>query len=156
MRQDPLAPESMQLLKRVSTATLTSELLNRGFRNTFIGGLQPLRPDLRMVGYAFTLRYVPAREDLDMQVHYDNTTNVQRLAVEAIDTDDVLVIDARGETQPRRSVTSSPRASCSAARLGSSPTVDCGIHPGFACSPCRPTSRRRTRRPLRLCITRWT
>jgi regulator of RNase E activity RraA len=50
-----------------------------------------------MVGYAFTLRYVPAREDLDMQVHYDNSTNVQRLAVEAIGPDDVLVIDARGE-----------------------------------------------------------
>jgi regulator of RNase E activity RraA len=99
MRQDRLAPESVQLQKRVSTATLTSQLLTRGFRNTFIGGLQPLRPDLRMVGYAFTLRYVPAREDLDMQVHYDNSTNVQRLAVEAIATDDVLVIDARGETR---------------------------------------------------------
>jgi regulator of RNase E activity RraA len=99
MRKHALAPEAMQLLRRVSTATLTSQLLNRGFRNTFIGGLQPLRPDLRMVGYAFTLRYVPAREDLDMQVHYDNSTNVQRLAVEAIETDDVLVIDARGETR---------------------------------------------------------
>lgn len=94
-----LDPETIALLREVSTATLTSQLLNRGFRNTFLGGLQPLRADLRMVGYAFTLRYVPAREDLDMQVHYDNATNVQRLAVEAMSPDDVLVIDARGDTR---------------------------------------------------------
>lgn len=94
-----LSAESMELLRRVSTATLTSQLLNKGLRNTFIGGLQPLRPDLRMVGYAFTLRYVPAREDLGMKVHYDNSTNVQRLAVEAIGPGDVLVIDARGDAR---------------------------------------------------------
>jgi regulator of RNase E activity RraA len=88
-----------QRLLQVSTATLTSQLLQRGFRNTFIGGLHPLRPDLRLFGYAFTLRYVPAREDLDMQVHYDNSTNVQRLAVEAIGPQDVLVIDARGDAR---------------------------------------------------------
>ena len=81
----------------VSTASLTSQLLNRGFRTTFLAGLTPLRPDLRMVGYAYTLRYVPAREDRGMQVAYDNSTNVQRLAVEAIGPRHVLVIDARGE-----------------------------------------------------------
>lgn len=93
----PLSTEARERLRRVSTATLTSQLLKRGLRNTFIAGLMPLRPDLRMVGYAFTLRYVPAREDLDMQVEYDNNTNVQRLAVEAIGADDVLVIDARND-----------------------------------------------------------
>ena len=46
-------------LHQVSTATLTSQLLKRGFRNTFLTGVEPLRPDLRMVGYAFTLRFVP-------------------------------------------------------------------------------------------------
>jgi regulator of RNase E activity RraA len=50
-----------------------------------------------MVGFAFTLRYVPAREDLGMQVNYDNSTNVQRIAVESLEKDDVLVIDARGD-----------------------------------------------------------
>ena len=44
------------------------------------------------------LRYVPMREDLDLEVDYDNLTNVQRVAVEAVGQDDVLVIDARGET----------------------------------------------------------
>jgi regulator of RNase E activity RraA len=50
-----------------------------------------------MVGYAFTLRYVPAREDIGFEVNYDNETNVQRLAVEAVGENDVLVIDARGD-----------------------------------------------------------
>lgn len=84
-------------LRSVSTATLTSQLLNRGFRNTFIGGLRPTRPDLRLFGRAFTLRYVPTREDVGFQVDYDNETDVQRRAVEAVGPDDVLVIDARGK-----------------------------------------------------------
>ena len=84
-------------LHEVSTATLTSQLLKRGFRNTFLGGLIPLRPDVRMVGYAFTLRYAPMREDLDLEVDYDNLKNVQRLAIEAIGPEDVLVIDARND-----------------------------------------------------------
>jgi regulator of RNase E activity RraA len=50
-----------------------------------------------MVGYAFTLRYIPAREDLDFQVEYDNWTNPQRVAVETVGPDQVLVIDARGQ-----------------------------------------------------------
>lgn len=98
-RSTTLTPEAWQFLHQVSTATLTSQLLNRGFRNTFITGVTPLRPDLRMVGFAFTLRYVPAREDLDMQVDYDNSKNVQRIAVETIQKDDVLVIDARGDVR---------------------------------------------------------
>ena len=61
-----------------------------------MAGIYPLRPDLRLVGYAFTLRYIPAREDLADEL-YDNTKNVQRLAVEAIGEGDVLVIDARNQ-----------------------------------------------------------
>jgi regulator of RNase E activity RraA len=85
-------------LRRVSTATLTTQLLRRGLRNTYMGGVMPLRPDLRMVGSAFTLRYAPAREDV-AGTSYDNDTDVQRLAVEAIGEGQVLVIDARGETR---------------------------------------------------------
>jgi hypothetical protein len=66
-------------LNTVSTATLTSQLLKRGFRNTFVTGCVPLCPQLRLLGYAFTLRYAPAREDLDVDVDFDNDTNVQRL-----------------------------------------------------------------------------
>ncbi|HWC80410.1 MAG TPA: ribonuclease activity regulator RraA [Pseudonocardiaceae bacterium] len=92
-----LTPEAWRKLHEVSTASLTSELLKLGFRNTFMGGVRPLRPGNRMVGYAFTLRYIPAREDHDLEVDYDNQTNPQRIAVETIGPDQVLVIDARGE-----------------------------------------------------------
>ena len=96
VRSYELSAEAKRKLHSVSTATLTSQLQKSGLRNTFLAGLYPLRPDLRMVGYAFTLRYIPAREDLADE-RYDNTRNVQRLAVEAVGPEDVLIIDARGE-----------------------------------------------------------
>jgi len=96
VRIHELSADAKKKLRSVSTATLTSQLQNHGFRNTFLAGLYPLRPDLSMVGYAFTLRYIPAREDLADE-RYDNTRNVQRLAVEAVGAEDVLVIDARGD-----------------------------------------------------------
>lgn len=92
-----LSEETKLLLRTVSTATLTSQLLNRGFRRTFLAGLRPTRPDLRLLGYACTLRYVPSREDLGFHVDYDNSRDVQRIAVEHVGADDVLVIDARGQ-----------------------------------------------------------
>jgi regulator of RNase E activity RraA len=92
-----LSLESKQRLLEVSTATLTAQLLGRGFRNTFMPAVSPLRPDLRMVGTALTLRYAPAREDVSIGRSIDNSTNVQRLAVESIDPGQVLVIDARGD-----------------------------------------------------------
>lgn len=92
-----LSARTRELLLGVSTATLTSQLLHHGLTNCFIRGLQPLRPDLRLVGQAFTLRYVPVRAELDQGARYDNTTNVQRIAVERIGPGEVMVIDARGE-----------------------------------------------------------
>ncbi len=95
-RTHELSADAKAKLRSISTATLTSQLLKKGLGNTFLAGLYPLRPDLRMVGYAFTLRYIPAREDLADEL-YDNSRNVQRLAVEAVGPEDVLVIDARGD-----------------------------------------------------------
>lgn len=92
-----LSPEAMAKLRKVSTATLTTQLINRGFHNTFLQ-LNPLLPHKRMVGYAFTLRYVPMREDLT-DTQYDNSVNVQRLAVETVTSDDVLIIDARSDVR---------------------------------------------------------
>lgn len=92
-----LTSKAVEALRRVSTATLSTQLLRRGFRNTFIRGLVPTRPDLRLLGYAFTLRYVPVREDVGVGDAPDNSTNVQRIAVESVEAEDVLVIDARGE-----------------------------------------------------------
>lgn len=84
-------------LARVSTATLSTQLLRRGFRSTFLPGLVPTRPDLRLVGSAFTLRYVPVREDVGVRGAPDNETNIQRVAVESVGPGDVLVVDARGD-----------------------------------------------------------
>jgi regulator of RNase E activity RraA len=92
-----LSAEAEAALMRVSTATLTSQLLKRGFRNTFLTGVEPFRPDLRMVGYAFTLRFVPMREDLDHSGPVDNLTSAQRIAIESVGPGDVLVMDARGD-----------------------------------------------------------
>lgn len=94
----PLLDEDVaQALEVVSTATLTAQLLRRGIGTTFLVGVRPLRPDLRMVGRAVTLRYVPAREDVGTGATFDNHTNPQRIAVESVGPGDVLVIDARGD-----------------------------------------------------------
>lgn len=94
-----VVPDVLDLLGQVSTATLSSQMRKRGFRNVFMHGPAPLRPDLRMAGQALTLRYIPTREDLDRTGEFDNRTNKQRLAVEQVGRGDVLVIDARGETR---------------------------------------------------------
>lgn len=93
----PLAPETLDLLRQASTATISSQLTKRGLSRTFMIGPQPLRPQDRLVGIAFTLRYVPSREDFDVGTYYDNKVNVQRLAIERVGPGEVLVIDARGE-----------------------------------------------------------
>ena len=60
-----LDPAIVATLSRVSTATLTTVLLKKGLRNVWMRGTRPLQPGQpRVVGPAFTLRFVPAREDL--------------------------------------------------------------------------------------------
>lgn len=96
----PLPPAVAEGLARVSTATLTSVLLKFGLRNTFMTDVHPLAPGTRLVGQAYTLRYIPMREDLDedaLQGRFDNLTNPQRIAIEHVGPGDVLVMDARGE-----------------------------------------------------------
>ena len=83
-------------LKRVSTATLTAQLQRRGIRSTFLSGVVPVKEGQRMVGYAHTLRYVPLREDL--QGELARGQNAQRRAIESLAPDEVLMIEARGET----------------------------------------------------------
>jgi regulator of RNase E activity RraA len=99
MDVDRISREVLDLLRQISTATISSQLNKRGLNNCFMNGVAPLRPDLRMAGQAFTLRYLPMREDLDRGGTYDNRTNKQRIAVESVGPGDVLVIDARGDTR---------------------------------------------------------
>lgn len=93
----PVEQETWDLLTLPSTATLTTVLSKHGLWNAFITGAKPLAPHLRMVGQAFTLRYIPAREDLDRDGEFDNLTDPQRLAIERVGPRDVLVIDGRGD-----------------------------------------------------------
>jgi len=83
------------LLNGVSTATLSSVLRRRGLQNTFIEGVRPARPDLRLLGTAHTLQYLPLREDLFAA--RGGGMNAQKRAVEEIGPGQVLVIGARGE-----------------------------------------------------------
>src|SRR5712692_2984777 len=91
-----LSSYSREALKKVSTATLTTVLFKRGLRNVFIQGVFLLnRNSPRMVGEAFTLRYIPAREDLDQLGAFEGRGHPQREAIEACPPGQVLVMDAR-------------------------------------------------------------
>jgi regulator of RNase E activity RraA len=93
----PISDRTWELLTKPSTATLTTVLAKKGFWNTFVTGATPLNPSRRMVGQAFTLRYIPSREDLDRNMVFDNQKDPQRIAIESVGPRDVLVIDARGD-----------------------------------------------------------
>ncbi len=85
-------------LAAVSTATITTVLLKRGLRNTFIGGVGLINPKApRMVGPAYTLRYIPAREDVDVIGVFEDRSHPQRKAIEECPAGAVMVIDSRGD-----------------------------------------------------------
>jgi regulator of RNase E activity RraA len=90
-----LSADALSALRRVSTATLTVQLAKRGIASTFLTGLRPTRADLRMVGYAHTLRYVASREDV--RDTHKSSEDAQKLAVETVSPGDVLIMEARGE-----------------------------------------------------------
>jgi len=91
-----LKPETRDKLKTVSTATLTTALFKRGLRNQFIQDVHPLNPSgAPMVGEAFTLRYIPAREDLNPISVFQDRAHPQRKAVEDCPPGAVFVIDSR-------------------------------------------------------------
>lgn len=85
-------------LAGVSTATLTTVLLKKGLRNVWMRGPRPLRPDqARLAGRAFTLRFVPAREDLATPASWASPKST-RSAIEAMPAGAIAVVDARGVT----------------------------------------------------------
>ena len=92
-----ITPDTLASLKTVSTATLTSLLYKRGFRNVFIQGARPLKAGQRLAGPAYTLRYIPSREDLDGIEAFRDPRHPQRVAVEEIPPGAVLVMDCRGD-----------------------------------------------------------
>ncbi|NND07739.1 MAG: ribonuclease activity regulator RraA [Saprospiraceae bacterium] len=83
-------------LMRVSTATISTALFKRGLKNQFIQGVRALTPGRpNMVGEAFTLRYIPAREDLNPIEVFKDPEHPQRVAVETCPEGAVLIIDSR-------------------------------------------------------------
>jgi len=94
-----LASTREKLLK-VSTATLTTAMFKRGLKNQFMQGVKPLAKGKRtMVGEAFTLRYIPAREDLNPITVFKDPKHPQRVAVETCPAGSVLVIDSRKDAR---------------------------------------------------------
>jgi len=87
-------------LKQVSTATLTTCLFKRGLRNAFLQDVHLINPDApRLVGEAFTLRMIPAREDLDVLDAYADFEHPQRKAIETIGPGQVMVFDSRKDAR---------------------------------------------------------
>jgi regulator of RNase E activity RraA len=89
---------TLELLKQVSTATISTQLLSRGLRNVFLQGVKPLTSH-RMAGPAFTLRYIPAREDIDTLEVFKDYDHPQRAAIEQVPPGHVLVMDCRNQTK---------------------------------------------------------
>ena len=91
-----LSDQDIEILKGVSTATITTVLLKKGLRNIWVRGTRPLKPgQARIVGPAFTLRFVPAREDLATPASWASPIST-RAAIEDMPAGSVVVADAMG------------------------------------------------------------
>jgi regulator of RNase E activity RraA len=90
-----LSPKTREALTRVGTSTLTGILSRRGLRNMFLQEVWPIRPNQpRLVGLAYTMRFIPARED---KARNPAAGPIQHQAMEGCPPGHVLVIDARGD-----------------------------------------------------------
>jgi regulator of RNase E activity RraA len=96
----PLSDTTRAQLKTVSVATITTALFKRGLRNQYIQDVHPLSPAAgTMVGEAYTLRCIPAREDLNPIAVFKDRSHPQRKAVEECPRGAVLVIDSRKDAR---------------------------------------------------------
>jgi regulator of RNase E activity RraA len=95
-----LKAETRDKLKTISTATVATALFKRGFRNQFIQDVHPLSPvQPVLVGEAFTLRYMPAREDLNQLAVFRDRGHPQRKAIEDCPPGAVMVMDSRKDAR---------------------------------------------------------
>src|ERR1700726_1833479 len=91
-----LDAKTAQALAAVSTATITTVLLKKGLRNVWMRGTRALRPGQpRLVGRAFTMRFIPAREDLATPESWASPRST-RAAIEAMPPGSITVVDAMG------------------------------------------------------------
>lgn len=98
-----VSDELLARLAKVSSGTLTTQLFKRGYRQPVMVGVTPLNKDIKpFAGRAYTMRFIPAREDLDTVATMTtgaNPDNLQWFGVEQVQAGDVLVIDSRGDTR---------------------------------------------------------
>lgn len=95
-----LSDATRQKLMKVSTASVATALYKRGLRNQFVQGVVPMKhKPVTMVGQAFTLRYIPAREDRNPLTVFRSREHKQRVAVETCPPGHVLVMDARKDSR---------------------------------------------------------
>ncbi|MDF0661705.1 MULTISPECIES: ribonuclease activity regulator RraA [unclassified Rhizobium] len=95
-----LSEETRTKYKKISTATIATALYKRGLRNQFIQGVVPVAAKAEnMVGQAFTLRYIPAREDRNPITVFRDPHHPQRVAMETCPAGHVLVMDARKDAR---------------------------------------------------------
>ena len=108
MSGSPITAESIAILKHISVATLATALYKRGLRNQVIQDVHPVGRDHgkksvpgapNMVGPAFTLRYMPAREDRNTLAEFRNPQHPQRQAIEQCPEGHVLVMDSRKDAR---------------------------------------------------------
>lgn len=94
----PPAAAVLDALKSISTATLSTQLLKRGLRNHYLVGVRPLNAaHAAFAAPAFTLRYIPAREDVAVPELWGDREYPQRKAIETMPAGWALVVDARGD-----------------------------------------------------------
>lgn len=95
----PMTADARATLESVTTATITTILLKKGLRNVWLRGTLPLRADqTRIVGPAFTLRFVPSREDLATPASWASPIST-RAAIEDMPEGCIAVVDAMGVTE---------------------------------------------------------
>ena len=100
MSNPTLSDATREKLRKVSTASIASALYKRGLRNQFIQGVVPVAPKQgNMVGPAFTLRYIVAREDRNPMTVFRSPEHPQRVAIETCPPGHVLVMDARKDAR---------------------------------------------------------
>jgi regulator of RNase E activity RraA len=99
----PVSSQVIERLKNISSGTLTTQLFKHGLKQCFLVGLKPLNPNCaKFAGEAYTMRFIPTREDIDTYATltpFSNPDNLQWDAVDQIGPGQVLVIDSRNDTR---------------------------------------------------------
>jgi regulator of RNase E activity RraA len=97
---DPLPAETFEMLRQVSTSTVATQLYKRGFRQPQLLGVRPLsRVSDGFVAEAFTMRFIPAREDVNAPDPYRSGNTLQWEAIESVPPGHAIVVDSRGDTR---------------------------------------------------------